>query len=281
MSANPLAHVMDTDHVVITTDLFGGIVFDLSPLHFYVGSHRFQVTKFMLLEVLAALIILAVYVWPGRLARASANGALPRGLFQNAFESVLTFVRDQVARPYIGEHDADRFLPFLWTLFLFVLVLNLMGMVPFQGSATASLAVTGALAAIAFVVIHGGAIAKLGFVHYLKSYVPDTGLPLWAAFPLILMIIGIEVMGNFIKTFVLAVRLFANMLGGHTVLAVILGFITMAQSAGLLLFVPITFGSVAGVIALSFLELFVAFLQAYIFVFLTSLFLGSALHPEH
>jgi len=278
MAANPLEHVLDTGHWHITDTIGGGIGFHLP--HFNIFGYHFQITKFMVLEVIAALIILGIYVWPGRMAQRLRGGAVPRGWFTNLFEGMLTFIRDQVARPYIGAHDADRFVPFLTTLFLFVLVLNLLGMFPFLGSPTASIGVTGALAVCCFFVIHGSAIAKLGFFPYLKSYVPNTGLPLLAAAPLILLIVVIEMFGHLIKTFVLAVRLFANMLGGHTVLAVLLGFITLAKGAGFL-FWPITLGSVAGVVALSFLELFVAFLQAYIFVFLTSLFLGSVLHPEH
>ena len=95
------------------------------------------------------------------------------------------------------------------------------------------------------------------------------------------MIVVIEVVGNFIKAFVLAVRLFANMFAGHTVLAVILFFIIMSKDAAWYLAGSITLASVLGVTALSLLELFVAFLQAFIFVFLTALFMGSMLHPEH
>ncbi len=280
MAANPLEHVLDTSHWHFTDAIGGGIHLNLSVASFKLFGHTFVLTKFMVLEVIAALIIIGIYVWPGRMAWRVRNSNVPRGKFQNAFEGVLTFIRDQVARPYIGEHDADRFLPFLWTLFLFVLVCNLLGLVPFLGSPTASLGVTGALAVCSFFVIHGSAIAKMGLGHYMKAHVPDTGLPILAALPLIVMIVGIELLGHFIKTFVLAVRLFANMLGGHTVLAVILGFITMSKHAEVM-FYPITVGSVVGVLALSFLELFVGFLQAYIFVFLTALFLGSALHPEH
>jgi F-type H+-transporting ATPase subunit a len=280
MAANPLDHVRDTSHWHITDTLLGGLSIDLSVVQFKVFGHHFQLTKFMVLEVITALVILGIFIWPGRLAQRIREGGPPRGVFQNMFESVLVFIRDNVARPYIGEHDADRYLPFLWTLFLFVLLLNLLGMVPFMGSPTASLGVTGALAFCSFLVIHGSAIARFGFGGYLKNHVPDTGLPIWAVFPLLLMIVGIELLSHFIKAFVLAVRLFANMLGGHTVLAVLMGFITLAKAAGLL-FYPITLGSAAGALALSFLELFVAFLQAYIFVFLSALFLGSAIHPEH
>jgi F-type H+-transporting ATPase subunit a len=278
MAANPLEHVNDTSTWVLFESLGGGLEIHLPAIP--IGSHKFQITKFMIVELIAALLIIGIYVWPGKLARRARDGGAPKGAFWNTFESLLTFIRDEVAKPYIGEHDADRFVPFLWTLFLFVLLCNLLGMVPFLASPTASLAVTGALAFCSFLVIHGAAIVKHGPIHYAQSYVPHTGLPLWAALPLIFLIVFIEVFGHCIKAFVLAVRLFANMLGGHTVLAVILGFIVLAKNAGML-FWPVTVASVAGVVALSFLELFVAFLQAYIFVFLTALFLGGTLHPEH
>jgi F-type H+-transporting ATPase subunit a len=278
MAVNPLEHVTDTDTWQFFESLGGGFFIHLPSFNLF-GRH-FQITKFMVLEVIAALLIVAIYVWPGRLAKRVQNGDPPKGKFWNTFESLLTFIRDEVAKPYIGEHDADRFVPFLWTMFLFVLVCNLLGMFPFMASPTASIAVTGAMALCSFLVIHVSAVAKLGPVHYLKSYIPNTGLPILYVFPLIILIIVIEVMSHFIKAFVLAVRLFANMLGGHTVLAVILGFIVMAKSAGAI-FWPVAFSSVVGMIFLSLLELFVAFLQAYIFVFLTALFIGGALHPEH
>ncbi|MGH7170397.1 MAG: F0F1 ATP synthase subunit A [Gemmataceae bacterium] len=279
MAANPLEHVNDTGTWVFFESLGGGAEVHLPS--FPVGfGHRFQITKFMIVELLAALAIVAIYVWPGKLAQRAREGQPPKGLFWNTFESLLTFIRDEVAKPYIGEHDGDKYVPFLWSQFLFVLFCNLMGLVPFLASPTASLAVTAALALCSFFVIHGGAVAKHGPLHYAQSYVPHTGLPLWASLPLIILIVSIEVFGHFIKAFVLAVRLFANMLGGHTVVAVILGFIVLAKNAGAL-FWPVTAASVVGVVALSFLELFVAFLQAYIFVFLTAIFLGGTLHPEH
>ena len=95
------------------------------------------------------------------------------------------------------------------------------------------------------------------------------------------MIAGIEFLGNFIKGFVLAVRLFANIFAGHVVLAFILVFIVLVKHEGPFLFWGVTISSVLGITALSLLELFVAFLQAYVFTFLTALFLGSALHPQH
>ncbi|MBV9122265.1 MAG: F0F1 ATP synthase subunit A, partial [Planctomycetes bacterium] len=226
-----------------------------------------------------AIIIILIFV---PLARRVQSGHPVRGGWNNAMEVLLTFVRDDIARPNLGEHDADKYVPFLWTLFLFVLVCNLLGMIPFLGSPTASIYMTGGLALCSFIAIHLAGIAKMGLVHYLKSLWPHLDIPIPVAGTLIkAMICGIEVMGTFIKSCVLAVRLFANMFAGHTVLAMVLLFILMAQNAIYGLWVTITIGSVLGVVALSLLELFVAFLQAYIFVFLTALFMGMSAHPAH
>ena len=266
---DPFEHVLDTDewHIV-----------DCWNISIHLPKiFGFQITKFMVLQLLAAGVILAIFI---PIARRAQDGSPPRGIFWNFFESFLTFIRDQVAKPSIG-HDADRYVPILWTVFLYILICNLFGMIPFLASPTASISVTGGLALIAFFVIHGGAVAKLGPIQYLKSYVPQFEVPIAVGIFLIPMIIFIEAFGNLIKAIVLAVRLFANMLGGHTVLSVILLFIVMVKDQAWYIFVPITAVSVLGVVALSLLELFVAFLQAYIFTFLTSLFLGMTLHPEH
>jgi F-type H+-transporting ATPase subunit a len=135
--------------------------------------------------------------------------------------------------------------------------------------------------------MHAAPIAKHGLFHYLKSTWPHIELghnPLALVFGFVLSfgIWAIELFGTVIKSFVLAIRLFANMFAGHMVLASILLFIVVVGHHGLnLLWGVVTVSSVAGVVLLSLLELFVAFLQAYVFVFLTSLFMGMALHPEH
>lgn len=242
-----------------------------------------QLTKYMVLELIAAALVLAIYI---PLARRMQSGAPPRGAWDNAFESLLTFIREDVAKPNLGEHEADKYVPLLWTMFLFVLFCNLLGMIPFMGSPTANIYVTGALALCSFVAMHGAAVAKMGPLHYLSSMWPHIEIghgvvPQVMSFGLCAMIFAIELAGTFIKSGVLAVRLFANMFAGHMVLSMILLFIVMAANAGVVLWSLITVSSVLGVVALSLLELFVAFLQAYIFVFLTALFMGMALHPQH
>jgi F-type H+-transporting ATPase subunit a len=231
-------------------------------------------TKFMLIELLVALIAIAIMGW---LAGKIRGGKAPKGGIANLLESILVFIRDGVAKPNIGEEDADRFVPFLWTLFFFVLGCNLFGMLPWMGSPTAALAVTGVLALLTFGVVVKVGIEKYGFVGFLKAQVPHMDLPKPVAIFLVPLIFVIELMGLLIKHFVLSVRLLANMLAGHVVLAVLLGFIGVAAGYLSVAVVPASF---LGATALSLLELFVACLQAYIFTFLSALFIGAAVHPH-
>jgi len=234
-----------------------------------------KITKFMVLEFVAAILLCVFFIG---LAKAIRGGAVPRGRFRHILEAMLLYFRDGVARPCIGGHDADRFVPFIWTIFFFVLACNLFGMIPWMGSPTGSLAVTGALAFATFLVVIGAGMQKLGTLGMIKSLVPHMDLSPGLKIVLVPMIFAIEVFGLLIKHCVLAVRLLANMMGGHVVLAVIVAFI--AASAESLLWYVVTPTSVLGATALSMLELFVAFLQAYIFAFLAALFIGMAVHPH-
>jgi F-type H+-transporting ATPase subunit a len=232
-----------------------------------------KLTKFMVLEVVAAVIVAVLFIW---VAQRMRGGERPQGRIWNLLEVFLLFFRDQIVRPCIG-HGADRFLPLLWTLFFFILACNLLGMIPWMGSPTGSLSVTGALAVVAFLTTIGTGMKKLGPVGFWKAQVPHLDVPGPLKLVLVPMIFLIEVLGLLIKHSVLAVRLLANMMAGHVVLAVIIAFIGAASGAVWFAVMP---ASVLGATALSLLELFVAFLQAYIFVFLASLFIGMAVHPH-
>ena len=234
-----------------------------------------QITKFMVLELVAAVLILMIFI---PLARKIASGKPVKGRFLNLFEAMVMFVRDEMVRPAIGGKEADRFLPFIWTVFFFILFCNLLGMIPWAGSPTGALGVTGAMALIAFCVVVGAGMKKFGAVKFWTGLVPHMELPFVLAVLLVPMILFIEVFGLFIKHTILAIRLLANMFAGHLVLAVIIGFIGVYASS------PMWYGvmpaSVLGATALSLLELFVAFLQAYIFAFLTALFIGMSVHQH-
>lgn len=269
---DPLGHSIDTDYIhlpggrhvdvfELTGQQFGGLlsIFGLEGL-----------SKFMVLEVIAAVVCLVLFV---PLAWSIRRRGFPKGRLTNLLEAMLVFIRDNVAVPAIGEHDAHRFLPFLWSVFFFILINNLLGIIPYLGSATGALGCTLALAACTFIVIHASGMRQLGVKGYAEAFVPHVPL---ALYPLMLFI---ELIGHTIKPIILAVRLFVNMLAGHTVLFVILGFIAVIGPS--LLYFIVAPASVIGVVLLSLLELFVAFLQAYVFTFLSAIFIGTAVHPEH
>ena len=234
-----------------------------------------QLTRFMVTEVIAAVLVILIVV---PLARHIAKEPVTRGWFLNLFETFLLFIRDQVARPAIGGHGADAFVPYLWTVFFFILFNNLLGLIPGMASATGNINVTAVLALMTLgtVIITGMKVSGPG--GFWLAMVPHLDVPKILEKPLFGLMFVIEIVGLFIRHAVLAVRLFANMLAGHIVLAVILGFILMARESGF--FWPVAAASVTGVVLLSILELFVAFLQAYIFTFLSALFIGTAVHPH-
>lgn len=235
-----------------------------------------KTTKFMFNELVVALICAGLFIW---LAGKVRSGNRPKGRIWNLLETFVVFVRDEIAKPTIGEHDYKRFLPFLLTLFFFILGLNLLGMIPFVGSATGSLAVTAALALVTFLVVVGSGMQKMGAVGFLKAQVPHMELPAGMGMALVPLMFVIEIFGFLVKHGVLAIRLFANMFAGHLVLAIFLAFIGVV-STSTVLYSVVSPVAVIAAIALSLLELFVAFLQAYVFTFLASLFIGSAQHAH-
>lgn len=286
-----LGHVKDAEHFELPEFLWGGKVtlpqpfagdrtlvqskLGTGPISSRIEPIDLRLTKFMVLEVVAAVIIAVLFI---RVANRISKGGPPRGRLWNMLEGLLIYIRDQIARPAIGKHDADQFLPFLWTMFFFVLVCNLLGLVPWAGSATGALATTGTLALITFATVIGAGMAKLGPVGFWIGQVPHMDLPAPLAFVLKPMMFVLEVTGLFIKHFVLAMRLLANMMAGHLVLAVVISFI--AASAGSMAIWAVAPASILGATALCLLELLVAFIQAYVFTFLSALFIGMAVHPH-
>lgn len=243
--------------------------------------------------VLAGAIMLALGPWVANrirtgLASEGNERYVTRNVFAHLIEVIAVYLRDQVARPILGGRT-DRYMPFLWTLFFFILVNNLLGLLPLLdvyhlmvggpttsapigGTATQNLFVNGVLAAFAFVVINLAGLRELGVKGYLMHL--TAGAP-WFVWPLM---VPIELLGTFIKPVALTIRLFANMTAGHILLATLFLFTGMAFRAGLGLFVPVTLISGLGAMAIYFLETFVAFLQAFIFMFLTVVFIGQLSH---
>lgn len=244
----------------------------------YERQSGFALSKYMVIEVVVAILMLLVFKW---LAGKMATGSAPKGKLWNALEATLSFVKTDVVEKGI-HHHSEKYVPLFWTMFMFILGCNLMGMLPWVGSPTAAIAVTGALALIIFFVGTVAGIKKFGVVGFLKNFCPELGLPVYLAVIIVPMVWLIEFASLFIKHTILAIRLLANMAAGHLVLLGILGLAFGAQAAAMQSstgWTVLAGVSVIGATILSVLEVGVAFLQAYVFTLLAALFIGSA--TEH
>lgn len=243
----------------------------------YEPSSGFCISKFMILQVVVAILLFVMLRW---LAKKIVDGGAPKGKLWNCMESVLLFVRNSVVVPAMGEEDSKKFMPFLWTFFVFIFGLNLVGMVPWLGSPTAALATTGTFAFVVFAVGVAMGVKAFGVAGFLKNICPELGLPWYLAFWVVPLLWVIEFASLFIKHAILAIRLLANMVAGHAVLLGIMGLAVgvhaYAMSTGA--WGALAGASVLGMTALSVLEVFVAFLQAAVFTFLAALFIGSSMH---
>ncbi len=191
-------------------------------------------------------------------------------------EAIVIYIRDEVVIKALGE-SGRKYLHYFLTLFFFILVLNLIGMFPGSATATGNIAVTAALSLCTFGLIHFAGIREQGFGHYVKSIVPS-GLPTW----LLPLMFPIEILGFLTKTFALSIRLFMNMIAGHIVILAFLGLIFIFGALNPWIGLGTAGLSVAMSLFIYFLELIIVVpLQAFIFTFLTALFVGAAVHPEH
>ncbi len=193
---------------------------------------------------------------------------VPSGV-ANFFEAIAAFLRDEVVEPIMGEHGKP-FLPFLLTIFFFILFCNLLGLVPYGAAATGNISVTAGLAICTFFVMLGAGIVNNGPVGYIKSLIPS-GVPGWL-YPIL---VPVELISLFVKPFALSVRLFANMTGGHVAILVFLGLIVVLQNEA------VAIGSVPFAAAIYLLEIFISFVQAFVFTLLSTVFIGMAAHPDH
>ena len=234
----------------------GGVTIDLSP------------TKHAVFLVLAAALVALVFLYTSRVvARAQAAGRPPRG-FAAAMEATVLYIRQEVILANVGPHG-EGYVNYLLTVFFFILTCNLLGLLPWSATPTSNIAVTGAMAGVSLVVIEISGMRALGLKGYLGTifFLPE-GLPTLLK-PLMLVIMTpIEIIGKLAKPFALAVRLFANMTAGHVVVLALIGLTFFFQSY--------LVGVAASVMAtgIMLLELFVAFLQAFVFTLLTSVFIG-------
>jgi F-type H+-transporting ATPase subunit a len=297
---NPITEILDglSDHQEfsfgpIHADILPVILYDQGQLHVYgsrasmeqsgeytMAHHHIvrssdkitppdvdlSVTNMVAFQWLAMVILAIAFFITARKAKKAGNKA-PRGI-HNVLESVLVFIKKDVVEPNITGKSANTLLPYFFVLFLFILVMNLTGLLPGGHTATGNLAVTAGLSIVAFFVINITAIRESGikaWFHHLLGGAP------WWLFPLM---IPIEIASLFIKPFALTIRLFANMVAGHTVIFSLIGMLFLFQTIFLS---PAVVGFATFI---NLLEILVAFLQAYIFTVLTAIFVGLAI-GEH
>ena len=254
----------------------------------------YLLSNHMVMVAIAAGLMLALF--PAITKKYREGRLVPTG-GRNFFETIIVFVRDEVAKPVLGEHTT-RYMPLLWTLFFFILFCNLLGLLPLDaltlapakavglahgiyGTATANIYITAVLAGFVFVFWNVEGIRRNGIKAWLHHF--TGGAPLY----MVPIMAPVEFLGMFVKPAALAIRLFANMTAGHILIAVLIGFTTaafvglgggVAGTAGAIgLGIPVVLGAAAIMV----LELFVAFLQAYIFTFLTALFLSQMVAHHH
>jgi F-type H+-transporting ATPase subunit a len=250
------------------------------PVHIGSFSINLSPTKYSVFLVLAAVIVLTMLTAAAiGIERARKEGRAPRG-YAAAMEWFVLYVRDEIAIANIGKESGARYAPLVMSFFFFILVCNLLGMLPWGGSPTGNLAVTGALALIAFGAIEIGGLAKLGFKGYLGTIFPHIdGLGKTGGRIMSVALAPIEIMSKLVKPFALTVRLFGNMTAGHFVILALFGLVFLFGHLGAFS-VGIGIVTAAVVVGVMFLELLVAVLQAYVFALLTAVFIGLMQH-EH
>lgn len=241
-------------------------VLDHSLAYWTWGPFTFTLTRHLLAMWMGSVLLALTLFFSVRFSRK----------MQILIEAIVTYLRDEVVMKALG-HSGKKYLHYFLTLFFFILALNLVGLIPGSATATGNIAVTAALSLCTFALIHIAGIREQGLTHYVKSIVPQ-GLPSW----LIPIMFPIELLGFVTKTFALSIRLFMNMIAGHIVILAFLGLIFIFGALNPWIGIGTAPLSVAMSLFIYFLELVIVVpLQAFIFTFLTALFVGSAIRPEH
>jgi F-type H+-transporting ATPase subunit a len=233
---------------------------------------RLLFTNLQVFQIAAVLVILIGFSGVGAHLRTGKGDAWSR-----MFAGLALYIRDDMVYPTMGKHHGARFVPYFMCVFCFILFMNLFGLAPHGVTATASVAVTAALALTTFAAMLGCGMVAQGPIAFWKNLVPHVPLALW---PLMFVV---ELMGLLVKPFALTIRLFANMTAGHLIVLSCMGLIMFFAGKGTNLVAgwgsaPLAVGFAVFVMII---ESFVALLQAYIFTTLSIIFVGAAVHPEH
>lgn len=232
----------------------------------------FSVTKTVFGMLLVCVIMVLLFSWVANSYK-KRKGHAPKG-FQNVIEPFILFVRNDVAVPSIGSKNADKYVPFLLTVFFFIWISNLLGLIPFIGgfNVTGTMSVTIVLATIVFIIT-----SVSGNAHYWGHIVWPPGVPL----PIKVILVPIEILGVFMKPAVLMIRLTANITAGHIIILAFVGLIILFGQSSAAAGYGVGAGAVLFMVFMFFIELLVAFLQAYVFTLLAAIYFGDATQEHH
>jgi F-type H+-transporting ATPase subunit a len=240
----------------------GGVEIDLSP------------TKHVVMLLVAALICCVMLIGAARAhARHTHASGRPKG-FAAGIEAMVLYIRQEVALPNLGHHG-EGYAPFILGLFFFILIANLLGLIPFGSTATGNISVTATLAIVTFLVVEAAGMRAQGLGYLNTIFYWNKDLPLAMRVPMFILMTPIEIVGKLTKPFALTIRLFANMTAGHIVVLALIGLIFVFKSWAL------AGAPLLMAVAIMMLELFVAFLQAFIFSLLASVFIGQIREGAH
>jgi F-type H+-transporting ATPase subunit a len=273
-----LHHLADSHELELP---FGRVVHlpQFPPVHIGPLTLDFSITKHVVFLALAALLVAIVLILAARDAKREHEkgaGRGPKGA-ANVVEAFILFLRDEVALKNIG-HGGEKFVPYVVAVFFFILFSNLLGLLPWGASPTGNISVTAALALMTFVIVEFAGMRELGWRGYAKTifYAPE-GMSLAMKIPMLIIMTPVEFLGKLTKPFALAIRLYANMTAGHAVVLALTGLLVMAGMANTLIIAPAPLIMAVGIMIL---EIFVAFLQAYIFAMLSAVFIGLIRHSH-
>ena len=298
-AGNPVTHAVPH---AISDEIFSMNVGSktIRELNIYDGVYRFFITNHLMMTLVAAVAVVLVFAYVASKVRVQGTGLAAyqtRGRVAQLFETMCTFIRDEVARPNLHE-KTDKYIYYIWTVFFFILFANVLGIIPFGslaylvtrdqhlshlgGSATGNLSLTGVLALCSFIAVIFIGIRETGAKAFFSHFNPigwDDPKMLAIGIPLYVL----EWLGLIIKSVVLAMRLFGTMMAGHLVIAAFIGLIFVAYEVSTGLAYGVEVAVIFGGIVLTLLELFICFLQAFVFTFLTVLFISMTAtdHSDH
>jgi len=273
-------HISDAHHIEVPSlSLKGNLTREIdlpqwAPVHIGPLTVDFSPTKHVVMMLLAFTICVVALVGAARSqARHAASGRPPKGA-ANALEATVLYLRNEIILPNVGHHG-EAFVPYCLTLFFFILVMNLLGLLPWGASATGNISVTATLAICSFIVVEVAGMRALGTKYFSTIFFWPHDMALGLRIPMTLIMTPIEFISKLTKPVALAIRLFANMTAGHVL---VLALISLVFTFGSWVILP---APLFAATAIMVLELLVAFLQAFVFTLLVAVFIGQIRESAH